>query len=111
VRHRRGQSEAVNGQKKTDIRTSKDIQNTAQKNKDSATRTPLKNGCELRCSGRVSSCCSTSGTRRVNLVPQYLLLGTNNSSFHFYLAKQRIAAMDNSGFWLAKTLRIFTFDE
>jgi hypothetical protein len=31
-------------------------------------RTPLKIGGELRCSGRVSSSCSTSGTRRVNLV-------------------------------------------
>ena len=29
---------------------------------------PTKNGGELRCSGRVSSSCSTSGTRRVNLV-------------------------------------------
>jgi hypothetical protein len=32
------------------------------------TRTPLKTGGELRCSGRVSSSCSTSGTRRVDLV-------------------------------------------
>jgi hypothetical protein len=32
------------------------------------TRTPLKTGGELRCSGRVSSSFSTSGTRRVNLV-------------------------------------------
>jgi len=32
------------------------------------TRTPLKTGGELRCSRRVSSSCSTSGTRRVNLV-------------------------------------------
>jgi hypothetical protein len=32
------------------------------------TRTPLKSGGELGCSGRVSSSCSTSGTRRVNLV-------------------------------------------
>ena len=38
------------------------------KTKDRVTRTPLKTGCELRCSGRVSSSCSTSGTRRVNLV-------------------------------------------
>jgi hypothetical protein len=35
--------------------------------KDRVTRTPLKTGGELRCSGRVSSSCSTSGTRRVNL--------------------------------------------
>jgi hypothetical protein len=32
------------------------------------TRTPLKTGGALRCSARVSSSCSTSGTRRVNLV-------------------------------------------
>jgi hypothetical protein len=38
------------------------------KTKDRATRTPLKTGCEFRCSGRVGSSCSTSGTRRVNLV-------------------------------------------
>jgi hypothetical protein len=31
-------------------------------------RIPLKAGGEIRCSGRVSSSCSTSGTRRVNLV-------------------------------------------
>jgi hypothetical protein len=36
--------------------------------KDRVTRTPVKTGGELRCSGRVSSSCSTSGTRRVNLV-------------------------------------------
>jgi len=38
------------------------------KTKDRAKRTPLKTGGELRCSGRVGSSCSTSGTRRVNLV-------------------------------------------
>jgi hypothetical protein len=37
------------------------------KTKDRVTRTPLKTGGELRCSGRVSSSCSTSGTRCVNL--------------------------------------------
>jgi hypothetical protein len=38
------------------------------KTKDRVTRNPLKTGVELRCSGRVCSSCSTSGTRRVNLV-------------------------------------------
>ena len=33
------------------------------KTKDRVTRTQLKTGGELRCSGRVSSSCSTSGTR------------------------------------------------
>jgi hypothetical protein len=36
--------------------------------KDRVTRTTLNTGGELRCSGRVSSSCSISGTRRVNLV-------------------------------------------
>jgi hypothetical protein len=36
--------------------------------KDRVARTPLKTGGELRCSRRVGSSCSTSGTRRVNLV-------------------------------------------
>ena len=33
---------------------------------DRITRSPLKIWCELMCSGRISSSCSTSGTRRVN---------------------------------------------
>jgi hypothetical protein len=37
------------------------------KTKDWVARTPLKTGCELRCSGRVNSYCSTNGTRRVNI--------------------------------------------
>jgi hypothetical protein len=35
---------------------------------DRVTRTSLKTGGELRCSGRICSSCSTSDTRRVNLV-------------------------------------------
>ena len=49
----------------------KDQQRTRKhtyKTKDRVTRTPLKTGGELRCSGRVSSSCFTSDTRRVNLV-------------------------------------------
>ena len=38
------------------------------KTKDRVTRTPLKTRGELKCFGRVSGSCSTSGTRRVNLV-------------------------------------------
>ena len=38
------------------------------KTKDRVTRTPLKTGGEIRCSGKVSSSCSTSGTCRVSLV-------------------------------------------
>jgi hypothetical protein len=38
------------------------------KTKDRVTRNPPQTGGERRCSGRVSSSCSTSDTRRVNLV-------------------------------------------
>ena len=38
------------------------------KTRDRVTRAPLKTEGELRCSGRVGSFCSTTGTRRVNLV-------------------------------------------
>jgi hypothetical protein len=38
------------------------------KTKDRVTRNPLKTGGELSYSGRVSSSCSTSDTRRVDLV-------------------------------------------
>ena len=50
------------GQKKKYKRTNNDLQNIHIK------LIPLKTGGELRRSGRVSSSCSTIGTRRVNLV-------------------------------------------
>jgi hypothetical protein len=45
-----------------------DLQNIHIKLKDWVTQTPLQTGDELRCSGRVSSSCSTSDTCCVNLV-------------------------------------------
>jgi hypothetical protein len=42
--------------------------------KDRVTRIPQKNRGELRCSGRVSSSCSTSGTRRANLVTKVVVI-------------------------------------
>ena len=42
--------------------------NHTYKTKDRVTQTPRKTGSELRCSGRVGSSCSISGTCRVNLV-------------------------------------------
>ena len=47
-------------------RTNNDLQNI-HKTKDRLTRSSLKNGGELMCSGRVNSFCSTSSTRCVNL--------------------------------------------
>ena len=43
------------------------------KTKDQVTRTLLKTVGELRFSGRVRSSCSTSGTRRVNLVTNLII--------------------------------------
>ena len=57
-----------NGQQKKYKRTNNDLQNHTHNTKDRVTRTPLKTGGELGSSGRISSSCSTSGTRRVNLV-------------------------------------------
>jgi hypothetical protein len=50
-----------NGQ--MDTRTNNDVQNTNQKTENRTTRTPLKIGGEIMCSGRLSSSCPTSGTR------------------------------------------------
>jgi len=52
------------GQKKKDKRTNNELQINKQKTKGRVTRTPLKHPDDLRCSGRVCSSCSTSGTRR-----------------------------------------------
>jgi hypothetical protein len=49
-------------------RTNNELQNTTLKTKDGATRTQLKTGGELMCSGRVNSSCSTNVIRRVTLV-------------------------------------------
>jgi hypothetical protein len=55
-------------QKKKYKRTNNDQQNISYKTKDRVIRTPLKTGSGLRCSERVRNSCSTSDTRRVNLV-------------------------------------------
>ena len=55
------------GQRKKDKKTNNDLQNTTQKTKDRVTRTPLKTRYKLRCSGKVSSSCSTCGTHHVIL--------------------------------------------
>ena len=48
--------------------TINDLQITAMKTKDRGTWTQPKTGNELRCSGRVSSSCSISGTRHLTVV-------------------------------------------
>jgi hypothetical protein len=57
-----------NDQTKTDKRTNNHLLNNTQKNTDRETRNPLKTRDEHRCSGMVSSFCSTSGICRVTLV-------------------------------------------
>ena len=57
-----------NGQKKKRQKDKQRSTKHVHKIKDRVTRTPLKTGGKLRCSRRVSSSCSASGTRRVNLV-------------------------------------------
>jgi hypothetical protein len=56
-----------NGQIKKDKQKNNYLQNITQKTKDGARRTPLQIGGELRCSERISSSCSTCGTRCVVL--------------------------------------------
>ena len=53
-----------NVQKKKNKKTNNDLQSITYKTKDPATQTQLKTGCDFRCSGRVSSSCSTSNTPR-----------------------------------------------
>ena len=67
IRNRISKKNKHNGQKKVQTDKQRSTKHTYE-SKDRVTRTPLKPGDELRCSGRVSSSCSTSGTRRVNLV-------------------------------------------
>ena len=59
--------------------------NHTHKTKDRVTGTLLKTEGELRCSGRISSSCSTSGTRRVNIVTNPLIIhfGWNILLFSF----------------------------
>jgi hypothetical protein len=57
------------------------------KTKDRVTRIPLKTGGELRCSGRVSSFCSTSDTRRINLVTNPVISHEWYHRLYLYLYK------------------------
>jgi hypothetical protein len=49
-------------------RTNNDLQNITQKTKDRTTRTKIKTGCEVRCSGKESRSCFTCGARRGTLI-------------------------------------------
>ena len=73
IRSRKSKDRQHNDQKKKN-----NLQYITKKTKDWATRTPLKTRDKLRCSGRVSSSCSISGTHRVTVVTQVL----QKLSFH-----------------------------
>ena len=66
-----------NDQKKKYKRTNNYLQNI-HISKDRVTRTPLKTGGELGCSGRVGSSCSTSGTHIRLLLPSHKILNEAN---------------------------------
>ena len=57
-----------NGQKKKVQKDKQRFTQLTQKTKDQVTRTPRKSEGELRCSRKVSSSCSNSAIRSVNLV-------------------------------------------
>jgi hypothetical protein len=76
----KGQSESEYRRRTDNTMAKKKVQKDKQrsikhtyKTKDRVTRTPVKTGGELRCSGRVGSSCSTSGTRHVNLVTNQVI--------------------------------------
>jgi hypothetical protein len=66
------------------------------KTKDRITRAPLKTRGELRCSGRVSSFCSTSGTRRVDLI-------TNPMISHEWGMDREVFTTSGTYLWLFVT--------
>ena len=70
------------------------------KTKDRVTRTPLKTGGELRCSGRVSSSCSTSDTRRVSLVTNLVISHERGKDREVFLVGY---FLPDGHFWLTLT--------
>ena len=87
IRSRKPEDRKYNSQNKNDKGTHSDLQNTTLKTRDWDTCPLLITAGELRYSGRVSSSCSTSATRRVTLV-------TNPSISHEW-GKDRIVIMTN----------------
>ena len=74
IRIRNSKDRQHNSQKKKGKKTNSD----PHKTKDKVARTPIKR-VELMCSGRVSSSCSTIGTRRVTLVTKPVRKGPESS--------------------------------
>jgi hypothetical protein len=87
-----------NGQQK-DKKTDNILQNTTQKIKGRATRTPLKASGEFRCSGRVGSSSFIGGTRRVAPVALEIQV----------LARDRDMWMVSTGFTIKHVLNVCFF--
>ena len=69
IRSHKSKKDRYNGKKRKRIKEQTMIYKTFYiKTYDRAKRTPLETGDELRCSERLSSFCSTCGTRRFTLV-------------------------------------------
>jgi hypothetical protein len=84
IRIRKSKNRQHNGKKKKFNRTNNDLQNITQKTDDWVTKTPLKTGGELRCSGRVGSSCSSSVKTIISLKLSFLFY-SENSVIHNYL--------------------------
>ena len=67
--------------------TNNDLQNSTWKTKDRATRTLLKTGDELMCSGRTRSSCSSSATCRVTLVTMSVISRERGKDWEVLMTK------------------------
>jgi len=65
IRSRKSTDRQHNDLNKINKGTNNDLQNTTQKAKERSTRTTLKPGDVLRCSGRISISCYTCDTRLI----------------------------------------------
>jgi hypothetical protein len=87
----------------------KDKQHT-HKTAKRVTRTPLKAGGEITCSGMVSSSCSTRGTRRVNLVKKVEhIRGHLWNRYSIAVNQVMVATVKRSKWWLNLTKRNLLF--
>ena len=68
IRIRISKNKQHNGEQKKPQKDKQRSTKHTYKTKDRVTRTPLKTGGELMCSGRVNNSCTTSDTRCVSLV-------------------------------------------
>jgi hypothetical protein len=92
-RQNNGQKETVQKDKQLSIKHT-------HKTTDRVTRTPLKTGSEPRCSGMVGSSCSTSDTRRVNLVTKpvsitfYFPIAVRHDNYLLVLSELRCSGIE-----------------